>query len=81
MIFSREGKPKTLQNAVMSLKSKLQPAIIVGGFPHGHFSKKTLDLADTIVCVDPEMLEPGVLISRLIYEYENSLLLPEKRLC
>ena len=80
LAFSREGKPKTLQDAVSSLQSKQRPAIIVGGFPHGHFSETTVQLADEVVCVDSEMLEAWTMTSRAIYEYEQALSLPKKRI-
>jgi len=80
LAFSREGKPKTLQDAVSSLQSKQRPAIIVGGFPHGHFSETTVQLTDEVVCVDSEMLEAWTMTSRVIYEYERTLSLPKKRL-
>jgi len=80
LAFSREGKPKTLQHSVSSLQSKQKPAIIVGGFPHGHFSESTVQLADEVVCVDSEMLEAWTMTSRAIYEYEQALSLPKKRI-
>jgi len=81
LAFSREGKPKTLHDAVSSLQAKRRPAVIVGGFPHGHFSETAVQLADEVVCVDSEMLEAWTMASRVIYEYERSLSLPSKRLC
>ncbi len=78
--FSREGKPKTLQDTVSSLQAKRRPAVIVGGFPHGHFSETTIQLADEVVCVDSEMLDAWALTSRVIYEYERALSVPRKRL-
>ena len=81
LAFSREGKPKTIQDAVSVLESKQRPAVIVGGFPHGHFSETTTKLADEVVCVDSEMLEAWTMTSRAIYEYEQALSLPPKRLC
>jgi rRNA small subunit pseudouridine methyltransferase Nep1 len=80
MLFSRKGKPKTVEEAVSSLHKKQRPAMIIGGFPHGHFSKTTLKLADEIVSVDSEMLEAWTLTARVIYEYERVLSLPKKRL-
>jgi rRNA small subunit pseudouridine methyltransferase Nep1 len=80
LAFSREGKPKTLQEAVSSLQAKQRPAVIVGGFPHGHFSETTVQLADEIVRVDSEMLEAWTMTSRVIYEYERALSLPKKRI-
>ncbi|UCC58832.1 MAG: 16S rRNA methyltransferase [Candidatus Bathyarchaeum sp.] len=80
MVFSREGQPKTLEEAVSSLQAKRRPAVIIGGFPHGHFSETTVQLADEIVSVDLEMLEAWTLTSRVIYEYERALSLPQKRI-
>jgi len=80
LAFSREGKPKTLQEAVSSLQVKQRPAVIVGGFPHGHFSETTVQLADEVVRVDSEMLEAWTMTSRVIYEYERALSLPKKRI-
>ena len=80
LAFSREGKPKTLQDTVSSLQAKRRLAVIVGGFPHGHFSETTVQLADEVVCVDSEMLDAWVLTSRVIYEYECALSVPRKRL-
>ena len=80
LAFSREGKPKTLQDAVSNLQSKQRPAIIVGGFPHGHFSETAVKLSNEVVCIDSEMLEAWTVTSRAIYEYERSLSLPKKRI-
>jgi rRNA small subunit pseudouridine methyltransferase Nep1 len=80
LAFSRKGKPKTLQDAVSSLQAKQKPAVIVGGFPHGHFSETTTKLTKEIVCVDAEMLEAWTMTSRIIYEYERALSLPKKRI-
>jgi rRNA small subunit pseudouridine methyltransferase Nep1 len=80
LLLSREGKPKTVEKAVSSLQKKQRPAIIIGGFPHGHFSKITLELADESISVDSEMLEAWTLTARVIYEYEKVVSLPEKRL-
>jgi rRNA small subunit pseudouridine methyltransferase Nep1 len=78
--FTRMGKPKTLEETVTSIKAKQRPAVIIGVFPHGHFSKTTLQLADETVCVDPKMLEAWTLTSRVIYEWERALSLPKKRI-
>ena len=80
LALSREGNPKTLQETISRLKPKQKPAIIVGGFPHGHLVETTTHLADEIVCIDPEMLEVWTVTSRAIYEYEKTLSLPKKRL-
>ena len=78
--FSRNGEPQTIETAVCGLQTKKNPAVIVGGFAHDHFSKTTAQLVDETVCVDLEMLETWTITSRIIYDYERSLSLPTKRL-
>jgi rRNA small subunit pseudouridine methyltransferase Nep1 len=80
MVLSRKGSPKTLEDAIPSLLEKQEPAVIIGGFPHGHFSKTTIRLADEVVCIDLDMVETWTLTSRVIYEYERAISLPRKRL-
>jgi len=79
MAFSRKGTPSTLEEAISRLLNKKRPVVIVGGFPSGHFSEKTVKLANELVCVDPEMLETWTMTSRVIYEYERAISLPKKR--
>jgi len=78
--FSRTGKPMTLEEITLRLSNEGNPVAIVGGFPHGHFTETTQNLANEVVCVDPEMLEAWTVTSRLIYEYERATSLIKKRM-
>jgi len=78
--FSRTGKPRTLEDVVSKLSREEKPAVIIGGFPHGHFFATTMQLADELVCIDEETLEAWTVTSRVIYEYERAISLPPKRL-
>lgn len=80
LLFSREGKPKTIEEAISSLPLTGDLAVIIGGFPHGNFSETTLNQVNEIVCVDPGMLDAWVLTSRVIYEYERKFSIPQKRI-
>jgi rRNA small subunit pseudouridine methyltransferase Nep1 len=80
LALSRTGKPHTLEEAISELQKEKRPLVIVGGFPHGNFSKATLKLVNETVCIDREMLETWTVVSRTIYEYERALSLPKKRL-
>jgi len=80
LALSRIGKPRTLETAVRDLIRHKRPAVLVGGFPRGHFSQSTLKLADEVVSIDRETLETWTVVSRVIYEYERVLTLPGKRL-
>lgn len=78
--FSRRGAPHTLLEVILRLSDEKRPLVIVGAFPHGHFSETTSKLADDVVRIDPEMLEAWTITSRVIYEYERTISLPKKRL-
>ncbi len=80
LAFSRIGMPSTIEEAVSRLLGKEKPAVIIGGFPHGHFSEETVKWANELVCVDPETLETWTVVSRVIYEYERAISLSKKRL-
>jgi rRNA small subunit pseudouridine methyltransferase Nep1 len=80
LAFSRIGKPCTLEEAVSRISGENDPVVIVGGFPHGHFSEATLRLANDVVSIDPEMLETWTVTSRIIYDFERTVSLPKKRL-
>ena len=80
MAFSTKGVPNTLEEAVLKLSSRERPVVLVGGFPHNHFSEVTLKLVNELICIDPDMLETWTVTSRLIYEYERLISLPQKRL-
>ncbi|HIE13646.1 TPA: 16S rRNA methyltransferase [Candidatus Bathyarchaeota archaeon] len=78
--FSRLGTPSDLKEIVSMLSQREKPVVLIGGFPAGTFKKSTLKLADHIFSIDPETLDAWTVTSRIIYEYEKSIGLPEKRL-
>ena len=80
LAFSTKGSRGKLDETIRKLQARERPSVLIGGFAHGHFSETTAKLADEIVCVDPEMLEAGVVTSRVIYDYERAISLPTKRL-
>ncbi|MEM1515634.1 MAG: 16S rRNA methyltransferase [Thermoproteota archaeon] len=79
VVFEKSGVPKTFEEVASKLAREDRPAVIVGGFPHGEFSEKTMKMANEVICVDPEVLETWIIVSRIIYEYERSINLAEKR--
>jgi rRNA small subunit pseudouridine methyltransferase Nep1 len=80
LAFSTKGSRGKLDEPMQNLQASERPTVLIGGFAHGHFSAATAELADQIVCVDPEMLEAAVVTSRVIYEYERAISLPVRRL-
>jgi rRNA small subunit pseudouridine methyltransferase Nep1 len=80
MAFTRAGVPRTMRECVRELVSHERPAAIIGGFPHGGFSEETLGLANALACIDRESLDASLVVSRLIYEFEEAMGLPESRI-
>ncbi|WP_309492875.1 hypothetical protein [Candidatus Hecatella orcuttiae] len=78
--LTRKGNPKTPLEVAEELSASPRPAVVVGGFPHGCFSKAVLETADWSACIDPQSLEAWVAASRIISAYETAIGLPEKRL-
>ena len=78
--FSTKGSRGRLDETMQKLGARERSTVLIGGFAHGHFSETTAKLADEILCIDPEMLEAGVVTSRVIYDYERAISLPTKRL-
>jgi len=80
LALTRRGSLYTLEDAVAKISCEEKPVVIIGGFPHGHFSNTNLKLTDETVSIDFEMLETWTVTSRVIYEYERAISLPKKRL-
>jgi len=78
--LTRIGKPKTLKEVAEGLSLERRPVVLVGGFPHGHFTERISRFADEIASIDPDVLEASVVASRLVYAFERAIGLPEKRI-
>jgi len=78
--LSTLGRPSTLERICRSLAETPRPAVIVGCFARGHFSNRTAKLAHEVFSVDREPLDSWVVTSRVIYEYERTVSLPQRRL-
>jgi len=78
--FTTLGEYKDLGEICEELAKERKPAILIGGFPRGHFSEETLNLANRAVRIDREALEAWVVASRAVYAYELAIGLPKQRL-
>lgn len=47
---------------------------IVGGFQKGDYTEHTKEMFDELFCIEDEPLESHVVLSRILYEYEKSIL-------
>ncbi len=70
--LTSHGEDSSLEDVCRALSAEETPAVLIGAFPHGPMSEKTLSLADEARSVYHEPLEACVVTSRLIYEYERS---------
>jgi len=70
--LSVRGKMMTLEELARKVMTAKNPSVIVGGFPHGHFSPETLAAMDKLVRIDAGPLEAHVVASRVIYEAEKA---------
>jgi rRNA small subunit pseudouridine methyltransferase Nep1 len=69
--LSVQGKPVELDSLAAQLAGVKNPAVLVGGFPKGHFAPETVKALDLLVRVDPNPLDAHVVAARLVYEVEK----------
>jgi rRNA small subunit pseudouridine methyltransferase Nep1 len=71
--LSVQGRKTELEELAGRLMSADDPCVIIGGFPHGHFTPGTLSVVDELVRVHEMPLEAHVVTSRLLYEFEKAV--------
>ena len=71
--LTTEGVPRSMTEVARGLAKHGKPVLIVGGFPQGHFSRKTLQLVDEVYRVDRRRLEAWTVVARAIYDYEKTI--------
>ncbi len=72
--LSVQGRRTGLEELAGKLMAADNPCVLVGGFPHGHFSPETLSVVDELVRVHEMPLEAHVVTSRLLYEFEKAVM-------
>jgi rRNA small subunit pseudouridine methyltransferase Nep1 len=72
--LSVQGKKTGLEELAEKLMAAYNPCVLVGGFPHGHFTPDTLSVVDELVRIHEMPLEAHVVTSRLLYEFEKALM-------
>lgn len=77
--LTTEGTPMMLTELALRLREEKEPAVVIGGFPRGHFSDETKGMLKGLYRIDPASLETWVVVARLIYAFEKSLDLERKR--
>ncbi len=70
--LSVQGRQTKLEELAEKVRGAKDPCVVVGGFPHGHFSQETLRLTDELVRIHPTPLEAHVVAARVVYEVEKA---------
>jgi rRNA small subunit pseudouridine methyltransferase Nep1 len=71
--LSVQGAPVPLEALAGGLARKKNPAVVVGGFPRGHFLTEDLKAFDTLARIDERALDAHVVAARVVYEVEKAL--------
>ncbi len=69
--LSRLGVRSNPERAATELGHQNKPAVVVGGFPRGHFSEQVSKHLDTLYAIHEYPLEAHVVIARILYEFEK----------
>ena len=68
--LSRRGRSMSLNNLSTSLVKERDPVLVIGGFPHGHFSRSVNSCLDELYSIDQHQLEAHTVTARAVYQYE-----------
>ena len=66
------GRQTSIPDLARKVVAVKDPCVIVGGFPHGHFSGEVEKCVDELVRIDPMPLEAHVVAARVVYEVEKA---------
>jgi len=69
--LSVQGKMTPLGDLARTVVEARAPVVVVGGFPRGHFTERTLSVLDQLVRIHADPLEAHVVVSRILYEVER----------
>lgn len=70
--LSIQGAPVPFDALGKELAAEERPAVVVGGFPQGHFTPADLRSFDRLVRIDDTSLDAHVVAARLVYEVERN---------
>jgi rRNA small subunit pseudouridine methyltransferase Nep1 len=71
--LSVQGGQIGLEELAESLTLRKNPAVVVGGFPRGHFLTKDVEAFDMLARIHDRSLDAHVVAARIIYEVEKRL--------
>jgi len=71
--LSVQGKPVALENLARQVAASKNTAVLIGGFPKGHFTPETTKSLDLLARVDVNPLDAHVVAARFVYEVEKGV--------
>ncbi len=71
--LTTQGTPRPMADIAWSMVGNEKPALLVGGFPEGHFSNATLQRANATYRIDRRRLEAWTVVARAVYDFETAL--------
>jgi len=73
ILLTSRGAKSTPKEVAERLIHEEKPAVIIGGFPHGTFTDKTLELTDTKIAIYPKPLDAWTVATMIIHAYEQEV--------
>jgi len=70
--LSVQGAPERMETLAGDLAVMNNPAVVIGGFPRGHFLPRDLKAFDELARIDDKALDAHVVSARVIYEVEKA---------
>jgi len=77
--FSTLGKPDNFRSITGRLSKQDSPTVVIGAFPRGHFTEQTRRCLNEMLSVDRKSLDASIVAGRLVYEFEWSIGVAQKR--
>lgn len=78
IMLTSKGKKSTPKKLIKEILNETSVAIIIGGFPHGDFTKQSQKLADKKYSIYPDALDAWIVASIVIHQYEIALKIFDK---
>ncbi len=71
--LTTRGTAKPMEGVASELAKARKPIVLVGGFPTGHFSRKTIESSSRKYRIDQRPLEAWTIVARAVYDYEKTI--------
>jgi rRNA small subunit pseudouridine methyltransferase Nep1 len=71
--LTMQGTSEPVETVASELAKARRPVVLIGGFPIGHFSRKTIEASSRKCRVDRRPLEAWTVVARSVYEYEKAI--------